>query len=139
MSTPPVVPIILNDCELLVEEDNYEAHVSQVQLDPSTNIARWKGLTPTSTHAFPTTPEWALLLAYAQDWATPNSLSSYLFEHVGERKTFKFKPKKAATGTAPTITVVAFIAPGSIGGQVDQVATASVTLGVEGQPTIAAA
>lgn len=137
MTTPPVVPIILNDVELLVEEDNYEAHVSQVQIDPTTNIVRWKGMTPTSNHAFPTTPEWALLLAYAQDWATPNSLSAYLLAHVGERKTFKFKPKRAAAGTAPTATVVAFIAPGTIGGQIDQVAVASVTLGVEGQPVIA--
>lgn len=135
MATPPVVPIILNDTELLVEEDNYEAHVSQVQFDPSTNIVRWKGMTPTSNHAFPTTPEWSAILAYAQDWATPNSLSAYLLAHVGERKTFKFRPKKAATGTAPTVTVVVFIAPGTIGGQIDQVATASVTLGVEGQPT----
>jgi len=137
MSTPPVVPIILNDTELLIEEDNYEAHVSQVQIDPTVNVVRWKGLTPTSTHAFPTTPEWVLNLAYAQDWATPNSLSSYLLAHVGERKTFKFTPKKAATGTAPTVTVVAFIAPGSIGGQIDQVATATVALGVEGQPVFA--
>lgn len=137
MATPALVPIILNDVSLVIGADNYEAHVSQVQLDPSTNIVRFKGLTPTSVYAFPTTPEWTCTLAYAQDWATPNSLSAYLLANVGKSIVAKFKPKKPATGTAPTVTATLIIAPGTIGGNIDQVATATVTLGVNGQPVVA--
>ena len=134
-----VQPIILNDCVLTVGSDTYEAHVSQVQFDPSSNVVRWKGMTPASVHAFGTTAEWTCTLAYAQDWSTPNSLSAYLLANEGKTITVKFTPKKAATGTAPTVTASLIIAPGSIGGQVDAVATASVTLGVSGRPTVGAA
>lgn len=137
MAVINVQPIILNDCTLVVGTDNYEAHVSQVQFDPSSSIVRWKGMTPTSVHSFPTTSEWACTLAYAQDWSTPNSLAQYLMANEGKTITAKFKPKKPASGTSPTVTATLVIAPGQIGGQVDQVATATVTLGVIGKPTIA--
>lgn len=138
MANIAVQPIILTDVTLTVGTDNYEASVSQVQFDPTSNVVRWKGMTPSSNFAFPTTPEWTCTLAYAQDWATTNSLSAYLLANAGKAITVKFKPKKPASGTAPTVTATLLIAPGTIGGQIDQVATASVTLGVSGQPSIAA-
>jgi len=138
MANIAVAPIILNDCVLSVGTDSYEAHVSQVQFDPSSSVVRWKGMTPTSKHTFGTSSEWTCTLSYAQDWATANSLSSYLLANEGKTIAVKFKPKKPATGTAPTVSASLIIAPGSIGGQVDQVATATVTLGVTGTPTVAA-
>ncbi len=134
MATPAVQPIILTDIVLTVEADNYEAHVSRVEFVPTTSIVKWKGLTPSSVFQFPTSSDWALNLDYAQDWSTEDSLSQYLFDNEGTSKVVTFKPKKPATGTAPTWTATVFITPGAIGGAIDTVAAASVTLGVQGKP-----
>jgi hypothetical protein len=134
MASPVLVPIILNDVVLTVATDNYEAHVSQVEFVPSSSQVNWKGLTPASVFTFGTTATWVLNLAYAQDWATTSSLSQYLFDNEGTSKVITFKPKKPATGTAPTWTATVIITPGAIGGTVDSVAVASVTLGVQGKP-----
>lgn len=124
MATPVVKPFIMRDCLFQVEADNYEAHVSQVEFVPSSSVVRFKGLTPTSNHAFGTTAEWLGNLAYAQDWNTPDSLSEYLHEHEGESIDVSFTP---VNGGRP-ITATLIVAPGSIGGNVDSVAVASVSL-----------
>ncbi|MDZ5145335.1 hypothetical protein [Microbacterium testaceum] len=139
MANIAVQPIILNDVALTVAADNYEAHVSEVSFTPSSSTVNWKGLTPASVFSFGTSSTWTATLAYAQDWSTTNSLSRYLFENEGKSVTMTFKPKKPATGTAPTWTATVIVAPGSIGGAVDTVATASVTLGVQGKPALATA
>lgn len=139
MAVITVAPIILNDVVLTVGTDNYEAHVSKVQFDPSSTVVKWKGLTPASAFNFGTTADWTVSLEFAQDWATTNSLSKYLFDNEGTSKVVTFKPKKPATGTAPTWTATVIITPGAIGGAVDSVATASVTLGVQGKPALTVA
>lgn len=137
MATIAVQPIILNDVLLSIAADNYEAHVSEVSFAPSSSTVTWKGLTPSAVFNFGTTSTWTCTLAYAQDWSTTNSLSRYLFEHEGESVEMTFTPK-AGSG-APTWTATVIVAPGSIGGAVDTVATASVTLGVQGKPALAPA
>lgn len=139
MASPVVVPIILNDVVLTVATDNYEAHVSQVEFVPASSQVNWKGLTPTSVFTFGTSSTWTLNLSFAQDWATTNSLSKYLFDNEGTSKVVTFKPKKPPTGTAPTWTATVIIVPGSIGGAVDSVAVSSVTLGVQGKPALTVA
>ncbi len=134
MASPAGQPIILTDIVLTVAADNYEAHVARVEFVPTATLVKWKGLTPTSVFQFPTSTDWALNLDYAQDWATASSLSQYLFDNEGTSKVVTFKPKKPATGTAPTWTATVFITPGAIGGAIDTVAVASVTLGVQGKP-----
>lgn len=134
MASPVIVPIVLNDVVLTVAADNYEAHVSRVEFVPSASVVKWKGLTPASVFNFSTLADWVLNLEYAQDWATASSLSQYLFDNEGTSKVVTFKPKKPATGTAPTWTATVIVTPGSIGGAVDSVATASVSLGVQGKP-----
>ena len=91
----------------------------------------WNGLTPSATFTFPTATTWACKLDYAQDWETANSLSRYLFDNEGGQVEMTFTPKAGGLGWNVTV----FIVPGSIGGQVNSVATASVTLGVVGKPT----
>ncbi len=127
-------PIILTDVVLTVEADNYEAEVSRVEFVPTASIVTWKGLTPSSQHNFPTAASWVLNLDYAQDWASTDSLSRYLFDNEGELKAVTFKPKKPASGTAPTWSADVYVTPGAIGGAVDTVAVASVSLGVSGRP-----
>ncbi|KAA9105007.1 hypothetical protein [Microbacterium rhizomatis] len=131
-------PIILNDCVLVIGTDNYEASVAKVQLDPKTPDVKWKGMTPSAIIPLAGTPEWALTIDYAQDWATTNALAQYLLTNAGQQKAITFKPKKPTT-TGPTFTITAVIQPGAIGGALDTVATASVTLQCVGQPVLATA
>lgn len=134
MTAIAVQPFVLKDCTLKVGTDNYEAHVSQVQFSPSSSQVNWKGLTPSSVFSDVTTATWTCSLAYAQDWTTANSLSLYLHNHEGETVDVVFQPK-AGTGQ-PSVEATLLITPGAIGGTVDQVATATVTLGVQGKPEI---
>lgn len=130
MATIDVKPIVLRDCVLSVAADDYAKHVSGVTITPTTGSVTWNGLTPDAAFNFPTATTWAAQLDYAQDWETANSLSRYLFDHEGEQITMLFEP--VAGGLGWEVDVV--IAPGSIGGQVNAVATSTVTLGVQGKP-----
>jgi len=127
----PVKPIVLRDCLLRVATDDYEKHVSGVTITPSTGSQTWTGLEPDATFTFPNATTWTAQLDYAQDWETEDSLSMYLYEHEGETVTILFEPVKGGLGWQ----IEAVIVPGSIGGQVNAVATSSVTLGVNGRPT----
>lgn len=131
MATIAVQPIVLTDVLLTVGTDNYEAHVSQVEFTPTTSTVNWKGMTPSANFTFGTSATWTATLAYAQDWETLNSLSNYLFDNEGDTVTMTFAPKNG--GQAWQASVV--ITPGAIGGTVDTVAVATVTLGVQGKPT----
>ncbi|MFE6733425.1 hypothetical protein [Microbacterium sp. NPDC057650] len=132
MADIAVQPFVLKDCMLTVEADNYEAHVSQVQFDPSSQSQSWQGLTPAASFTDAGLATWAVTLAYAQDWVTPAALSRYLFEHEGESKSMTFAPKAGG----PSFTAEVTIAAGSIGGTVNQYAVATVTLPVSGKPTL---
>lgn len=125
-----VKPIVLRDVLLRIAESDYEKHVSGVTLTPTTGNVTWNGLTPDATFNFPTATTWGAQLDYAQDWETPDSLSMFLYEHEGEKVTMLFGPVRGGLGWEADI----FIAPGSIGGQVNTVATSSVTHGVQGRP-----
>jgi hypothetical protein len=127
-------PFVLKDATFMVAADKYESAVSSVEIVPTNNQVSWKGLTPSSVFTGVTNSTWQVNLTYAQDWATTTSLSNYLFANEGQSKVVKFIPQTAATGTVPTFTVTVFIVPGTIGGAVDGVATASVTLAVVGKP-----
>jgi hypothetical protein len=127
-----VAPIILTDVLLTVGTEDYEAHVSQVEFTPASTTVSWKGLTPASVHTFGATATWTVTLAYAQDWVTVNSLSQYLFNNEGDTVTMTFKPKAGGPGFTADI----IITPGAIGGTVDAVAVATVTLGVSGKPVL---
>lgn len=134
MAAISITPLFMKDVTLTIGTDSYEKHVSGVTLTPSTNTATWKGLSPTATFTDASQATWMLDLTYAQDWDTADSLSKYLFENQGETKTIVFKPKSANT---PAVTVSAIIIPGSIGGQIDSYAESTVSLPVQGQPTLA--
>ena len=127
-----VQPIVLRDVLLSIGADSYEKHVSGVTFTPSSSTVNWNGLTPDASFTFPTATTWTLQLEYAQDWETPNSLSEYLFENEGEKVTMTFEPVNGGAGFSADV----HIAPGAIGGAVNAVATATVTLGVSGKPTL---
>lgn len=137
MSQIAVQPHVLKDAVLTIGADTYEKHVSQAELRPETKIEKltWQGMTPAAKHAEAGTPEttWSLILTYAQDWDTVNSLSSYLLANAGQAKTVTLQPKKGTGGK--TFTVDVTIVPGPIGGNVNTVAVGTVTMPVDGEPT----
>jgi hypothetical protein len=138
MTVPTIVavaPFVLKNVTLTVDTDDFKAHVSQVSFDPSGSQQTWKGLSPEAVFTDQSAPTWGLTLAYAQDWATPNSLSRYLYDHEGEVKPVTFVPDIAGQGTWSADVV---ITAGAVGGTVDAFATSTVTLGVQGRPTFTA-
>lgn len=132
MANVTLAPILLSDVKLTLGTDDYQGSVSAVEFVPSTNIVTWKGMTPGASYSFPTTATWQANLTYAQDWATDNSLSRYLFDHEGETVEATFEPKNGGPSFEATLIIV----PGSIGGQIDTVAVAQVSLGVQGKPVL---
>ena len=132
MPTIAVQPIVLRDVLLTIGTDSYQKHVSGVTFTPSASTVTWQGLTPDASFTAPVTATWAVTLDHAQDWETEDSLSLYLFENEGEEVPMLFEPVAGGAGFSADV----IITPGSIGGAVNSVATGSVTLGVNGRPTV---
>lgn len=128
-------PILLSDVLLTLGANDYQGSVSKVELAPSSSIVNWKGMTPSASYSFPTSSTWQCNLEYAQDWETTNSLSRYLHDHEGETVAATFEPKNGGASFTATLVIV----PGTIGGAVDTVAVATVSLGVQGKPAYVAA
>lgn len=133
MATIAVTPIVLKDCIVSIEDDDYAAAVSAVTITPSSSTVIFKGLKPGAVFTDVTEASWTLGLTFAQDWVAAGSLSRYLFDNEGLVKSAVIKPQ---SGIGPSFSVEIVITPGAIGGQVDQPATATVTLGVQGKPTL---
>jgi hypothetical protein len=139
MAVVATTPIVLKDARFIVAADSYESAVSGVTFTPSASTVTWKGLTPSSVFTGATTATWACEIAYAQDWANTSSLANYLLANEGKTIVAKFIPQTAASGSVPTFTASIIITPGAIGGTVDAVAVATVTLGVIGRPVLSVA
>lgn len=128
----PVKPIILKDMVITIGTDDFAAAISSATLTPAASIVTWKGLKTTAVYSFPTSPTWTLDLEYAQDWKTANSLSRYLFDHDGQTIVGVTLEPTSGVGTRWTFDLI--VVPGAIGGAVDAVGTASVSLGVAAKP-----
>ncbi|MBH0054483.1 hypothetical protein I6E74_09930 [Salinibacterium sp. SWN139] len=133
MATIAVVPIVMKDVVLEIEDDDFAAAVSSAVLTPSSSSVIFKGLKSGSVFTDVTAATWTLGLTYAQDWVTAGSLSQYLLENEGTVVDAVLKPQ---SGIGPSFSVEIVITPGAIGGAVDTTAVATVTLGVQGKPTL---
>lgn len=132
MATIEVAPIVLTDVSLLIPTDDYAKNVSSVTLTPTSSTVTWNGLGKNSfTGASIAT--WAATIEYAQDWETANSLSQYLYANEGNKVEMTFKPQ---SGSGPSFEVEVTIVPGAIGGAVNTVAVASVTLPCSAKPAL---
>jgi hypothetical protein len=132
-----VRPFIMRNAIIQLGTDDFAAAVSTATIANSSGTTDFKGLKPSAVFTFPQATTFALELTYGQDWSSPVSLSKYLWEHQGETVPFTLNaddtagdPTLGSTSWSGTVA----IAPGSVGGDVDAVATASVTLGIVGQP-----
>jgi len=133
MAEIAVTPIILKDCIVEIDDDDFAAAVSSAVLTPTSSAVVFKGLKPSAVFTDVTAATWVLALTFAQDWVTAGSLSLYLFENEGETVAAVIKPQ---SGVGPSFSVDIVITPGAIGGAVDTVATATINLGVSGRPVL---
>jgi hypothetical protein len=127
---------VLKNSKFTIAGNEYQGSVSSVKLDPSTSAIVWQGLVPNAVITDVTNPTWAATIAFAQDLNTANSLSLYLLNNVGKQVTVTYAPENAVGKVLVTFTAI--ITPGGIGGDVNTVATSTVTLGVVGTPTFSA-
>lgn len=107
--------------------DNYKAHISQFEFQPTQPTSTITDIGGTVTN-FGGVSGYVLALGVFQDWATANSLSSYLFEHDGEDATASIE----VPGGVWSATVVC--AAPHIGGTGNQAAVSQLTLQVKGKP-----
>src|SRR4029077_7869420 len=132
-----VRPFIMRNAIIEFDTDDFAKAVSTATLTPSSGTAEFKGLKPDAVFTFPQATTWTLELTFAQDWSAATSLSRYLFDHAGETIAFTLNPDDTtadATLGSTTWSGTVAIAPGAIGGDVDAVATATVSLGIVGAP-----
>ena len=132
MAVIEVAPIVLRDVSLLIPTDDYAKHVSSVTFTPTAPAVSWKGLGKNSYSGIGTA-SWVVTVEFAQDWETVDSLCQYLFTNEGEEVEMTFKP---IAGSGPSFTAPVSITPGAIGGAVDAVAVASVSLPCGAKPTL---
>jgi hypothetical protein len=78
-------------------------------------------------------PAWTAAIGYNQDWTTVSSLSQYLITNHGQVKDFKYTPNNGGK----VVTFKALIIAGQIGGENSAVHAATVSLPINGQPTLA--
>lgn len=103
--------------------NNYEFHVNKVEFTNDTPTIDWDGFN--GARVLDTgTPKSTLNLDYAQDWTTPNSLTLFLFANVGT----SFPVEYTLTAGGPKFTSTVTVTTGSIGGAVNTIPTASVSL-----------
>lgn len=119
-------PLVMKDAVMTIAADSYEKHLSGVRFEPATSVITWQGLTPDATFTDVAGATWTCVLAYAQDWSMANSLSRYLFDNEGKAVEATFRPKR---GEGPSFAATVTITPGTIGGDVNATAVATVTLG----------
>lgn len=132
MATIAVEPIVLKNALLSIGLDNYEKHVSSVELVPAPVSQMFDGLGGNS-HVISGITKWTANITFAQDWTTVDSLSKYLFNNQGQTKAMMFAPQN---GVGDAFLATVLIQPGSIGGAVDSVSVTTVSLPVEGAVTL---
>lgn len=136
MALAPVgSPITLKESVVEIGGTDFRRHVSGVTFTPSASQLSWIGLSPDSAYTDTATATWTVTINYKQDWtsAAADSFSRWLYAHEGETVEMTFYPKAAAgIGFQTDVTIV----PGAVGGEVNTIATASVTLGCAGKPVI---
>jgi hypothetical protein len=133
MAVIEVTPFIMRNAVVEFSDNDFAKAVSSATLTPAGGTTPFKGLKPDAVFTFPQSVTWTLDLEFAQDWESATSLSAFLFAHMGETIAATLNPNDKTSGTTSWALQVA-IAPGAVGGPVDSVATATVSLGVVGAP-----
>lgn len=133
MAIIAVTPIVLKDCIVSIDGNDYAAAINSVVFTPTASTVTFKGLKKGAVFTDVAEATWACALSFAQDWAEEESLSNYLHENEGDIVDAVFRPR---SGSGPSVEAEIVITPGAIGGAVDATAVATVNLGVQGKPAV---
>lgn len=112
----------------------YAKAVASVKFTPSTTINTWKGGTPDAVFTKATKPTYTCAMKIGQDYEDAASLANYLMQHAGETVDADFR-----FNSGKIISAALVIVPPEIGGDIDAMLDTTITHGVVGVPTIAAA
>jgi hypothetical protein len=126
-------PLFMKSATITIDSVAYADLITNVVFTPTTPTLSHKGISGKVATSVGAT-EWSVTFDYAQSFDTAGSLALKLFNDAGEKVSAVFKPEGAAAPT--TITATVTLLPGSLGGAIDAAATSSVTLPVDGKPTI---
>jgi hypothetical protein len=127
----PFDPTFMTESKVTLGGSDYEAEVSGFKITPTYATATFKGLKAGSVHQRSGRATWMLTINFGQDHEAATSLSTYLFEHEGEKVAYAVEPLDGGTAFSGYLYVQA----GEIGGDIDQFGNATVTLPVIGKPT----
>jgi len=125
-------PLFLKSATITVSGVDYADLITNVVFTPTTPTLTHKGISGKVASSVGAT-EWTVTFDYAQSYDTAGSLALKLFNDAGKTATAVFKPEAAG---AATITATVTLLPGNLGGAIDSAATSSVTLPIDGKPTI---
>lgn len=134
MAVKEVTPFIMRNAIVQLGTDDFAKAVSSATITPSGGIVTWKGLKPTAVYSFAEAITYTLDLEYSQDWGTAGSLSQYLWQHKGENIAATVNVNDALSGGETTWAMTVMVTAGAVGGAVDGVAVATVSLGIVGEP-----
>jgi hypothetical protein len=137
-------PIVIKDADLILgvvaTGTNFAIQLTSITLTPDVATERIKTAKPAGRYSSVDDPEWSLDLGYVygyDDTTADEALAAYLLDHTGEQVPFTFRPISGASG-APEISGTVTLLAGAIGGDQGAFSTQTVSLPVEGQPTIGA-
>lgn len=118
--------------DTLATTDDYTAAVTSCALTPNAPTARVQDIGG-GVQSVVGANQWTADIGYSQDWNTVGSLSQYLITNHGAVKFFKYTPNSGGK----VVSFSAMIQAGAIGGGAASVHAATVSLMLNGQPTLA--
>lgn len=125
--------IFMKNVTFKVASTDYSTQLSSVALTPNATTATWAGFNG-ATQKNTAAADWQADLTFGQDWST-GGFSKYLFDNEGKSVVATFAP----VAGGPTFTATVTLTPGSVGGGVNAYAESSVSLPIDGKPTVTAA
>lgn len=111
-----------------VGDDEYTAHLSQAQFDPTQPTSSWTDLDGKVTNLGGPS-SWVLNLAGAQDWSSVNTLVGFLDAHEGEEVEVTITDPSGAIHTGTVVCAAV-----TKGGTINTPAAFSKTLQCNGKP-----
>lgn len=133
MADAPNVATYNKSGVIKIGADNFTKGVSSFALVPTTQTEQRVDIGG-GVQSLVGDTTWMVQITFDQDWASVGSLSKKSIEWAGQTKEIEFTPQ---TG-AEVITVEVVFQPSQIGGASKQVNTATLNLGVNGQPDFSA-
>jgi hypothetical protein len=125
--------IFMKNVTFKVAATDYATQLSSVALTPASATATWAGFNG-ATQKNTSAADWQADITFGQDWSA-SGFSKYLFDNEGKSVVATFAPVSGG----PTFTATVTLTPGSVGGAVNAYAESTVSLPIDGKPTVTAA